>query len=203
MAEDPRDLCTVAEVEAVHRTIGPTEAYRELIQTMITAASVAIMTWSGRQFAPPAEDAEPSTRLYEGRALVGRELPVDDLSAPPSAVEHWRDGEEPGEPLADVVALPRHREAATPVTRLRLPAGVGVGPDDVVAVTGLWGFPQVPPDVRQACIDTADAWLTAAQAGAGPSPEALEAGAVPVAPTQALTRRARALVYPYRRIVLV
>src|SRR6266498_1883856 len=57
---DPRDLCTVANVKEGLET---SETTRDaLIQTLITAASVAIMQDTGREFAPATSSA---TRRFQ------------------------------------------------------------------------------------------------------------------------------------------
>lgn len=189
---DPRDLCSVEDVLAVHRTVGDSDAYRDLIAQMVTDASVAILSWSRRQFAPV--DLVVSERVFDLAGLVGDELEIDDLADDPETVARRVSGGA-DQAVTGVVSLPRSRPAGAPITRLRLPSLNRRRRGDLV-VLGRWGFPAVPPDVRRACVDVVDEWLTAAQAGVGAAPEALETGA---ATGRALTAKARWLLAPYIR----
>jgi hypothetical protein len=74
----------------------------------------------------------------------------------------------------DWVAQPRTREAWQPITALWFPpasaAAAGVAPGYVVEVTGTWGFPSVPDDIR---LSVARMTLVRYLADAAPSGSAL------------------------------
>jgi hypothetical protein len=56
--------------------------------------------------------------------------------------------------LADITALPSPRRASEPITELEFHSDVtSLASGMRVAVTGAWGFPSVPGDVRQAVLD--------------------------------------------------
>jgi hypothetical protein len=56
--------------------------------------------------------------------------------------------------LADITALPSPRGSGEPVTELEFQSDVnGLSYGQRVAVTGSWGWPTIPGDVRQAVLD--------------------------------------------------
>jgi hypothetical protein len=184
------DLCTVEQVASWRRDVtgGARDA---LIARAITAASAVIARHTGRHF---AIDLAPSARRY---AVAGPDVPIGDLSAAPTLVRLVADvGDLVGDVTNDVVALPLNRDG-TPVTGLRVP-GYG-GPRDgsrLLEVTGIWGWPSVPADVQEACVDVVCSWLDIGAGLSDASGERFEPG-LPVG--RALTLRAKELLRPYRR----
>lgn len=159
------DLTTI---EAVKRSMDTdsTDSDEE-IQRLISAASRAIAEWSGREFAATGSE----TRLVEVRAYQERNsdarsiygIPIGDMAATPTAVLA-RDDEDvlitTYDVANDLVFLPIYRNAWEPITHIRLRSTADtLMASYVLAITGRFGFPQIPPDVAQACIVTVRAWL--------------------------------------------
>lgn len=58
-------------------------------------------------------------------------------------------------PLTNIISLPRNRRAWQPIRKLTFRPNVSAPPlGGVIEVTGTWGFPSVPGNVRQAVLDT-------------------------------------------------
>jgi hypothetical protein len=157
------------------------------------------MAWTGRRIRPL--DTEPTARVFDPIPVGEREYLIDDLAAAPSAVTiQSAQGTLVAtlDVVEDLVLLPRNRQAWEPIRRLRVRPGASApGVGQTLTVTGLWGWPQVPADVRQAAIDTAIEWLKAHQALSNPSPDQFEPG---TPPARALPLTARNLLGPYRRM---
>jgi hypothetical protein len=197
---DPRDLCTVANVKEGLET---SETTRDaLIQTLITAASVAIMQDTGREFAPSTASA---TRRIQ--------------------VDGYRVSLEPYD-LRTVATMTLHPESSSPVvlstTDYQLvPAVSADGVYQAVAISGYqvllsdtafkfgyalldiagaWGFTAVPLDVTRACVETVEAWLRADVAEFGLA-DMIEAGPT-LNPRSAfpIPFKAWAFLAPYRRL---
>lgn len=162
------DLCTVADVRLqLQKPVGDTDQ-DALIGDIITAASRAILQWTGRQF---LTDSAPSTRLAPvGGYWRARMIPIGDLTTTPSAVTVVGEDGSTSATLTvatDVQALwgdtafstaPIH--AWQPITALRLRSSAGqLLPTDQLQVTGTFGFPAVPEDVVRACITTVALWM--------------------------------------------
>lgn len=159
----PGDLCTLIEVKEAGRISQSTSDAR--IERFITAASRALRRWSGREFAPVSD--QPQTRTFDvGRWAAGRELPIGDLAATPTAVTVL---DAQGVLLytvtvaTELVLLPLVREPDEPITALRFRPGVPLAPACQVTVTGEWGFPAVPADVKEACVAMVREWLRSTQ----------------------------------------
>lgn len=186
------DLTSVAAVQRAYRGAGNTRV--ELIGEYITRASAAIARWAEREFVGPPD---PLQRRYllEGRTL---ELAPYDLR--------------PGEALAIVVdpdgvartlTPPEYRLRPLPVRhgvveRIEIPLAAG-GRGVEVAVSGTWGFAELPPDIEEACIHQVAEWLRVSQAITPNTPDLGEPG---FAPARALDTKTRWLLAPFRRPVL-
>lgn len=166
MAADPLDLCLLAEVRDYLQKATADTAQDALIQALITRASVAIMSATDREFAPLTTDATRTFRVDpSGKAALVNLAPYD---------------------LRSVISLTLSPESGSPTTlvattdytlepldapngvynRVRLSYATNLSSDSAtrfgyarIAVRGAWGFPVVPLDVKQACIDTVFAWM--------------------------------------------
>jgi hypothetical protein len=92
-----------------------------------------------------------------------RRIQVGDMAAMPTTVtlmdSDWTTVLETVA-LADITALPTPRGASDPVTALEFHSDVGsLSVGQRVAVTGSFGFPSVPGDVRQAVLDAVAATM--------------------------------------------
>lgn len=190
-------MCTVAEVAARRRDSG--DALAAMTQTLITAASAYINEWTDRRITPL--DADPVARVIDPPTWLGaggRELIVPDMATEPTAIAvEAADGiTTTSLDLAGVVALPRSRAVAEPITRLRFRAGTTMpAPGEAVIITARYGYPQVPASVREAAIVTVVEWLKAHQSLSSPSPDQFEPG---TPPARALPLVARNLLTIHR-----
>lgn len=197
MAPDPLDMCTLADVAAQRRDRDGTHS--PMLQALITAASAAINEWTDRRITPL--DPAPVEQVIDHPVWIAatRELLIPDLAAPPTAAAI--EGPD-GLTLTtltvatDLVAVPRTRAAWEPITRLRWrPNTPGIPAGGAVVVTGRWGFPEIPPTVRQAAVVTVVEWAKTALALTSPSPDQFEPG---TPPARALPMVARNLLAAYR-----
>jgi len=159
----PRALCGLDDVKVYGGFDLQDQGLDSLLIRLINAASAEIHRVAGREFKPAG--ANPQTRTFDVPVRLGfdcqeREINVGDLAAWTS-VAVW--GAAVG--AGDVVGLPRVREEWEPFVKLRFTRlvrwrGVGLRASHYVPVdvTGDWGFPQVPEDIRQACVVTVMVW---------------------------------------------
>ncbi len=195
MAPDPIDLCTVEQVKAARRD--SSDAFDGLTQAMITAASQRVMTWTGRRIRPL--DDTPTARSFAAVAVEGS-WRIDDLSAPPTAVaiENVDGATAATLDVADVVCLPRNREAWRPIDQLRVrPRATTPSPGQVLVVTAC-GLAAIPRRCRQRD-ETACEWLKLRRHSAT-EPDQFEPGTPPI---RDLPWIARNLLLPYRRLGVV
>ncbi|MBA3689781.1 MAG: hypothetical protein H0W82_00010 [Actinobacteria bacterium] len=154
-------LCSVDDVRAfLDKPVGDV-AQDDTIQGFIARASDVIRTWTGREFV--AAGINPATRLFDVGGYNGsREVPIGDLASTPTAVGVVdADGVSVSTVAVatNVVALPLARGPGDPITSLRLRSAVALSGSYLLSVTGTWGFPLIPGDVRQACITTVGIWM--------------------------------------------
>ena len=190
------DLCELDDVKAADNLA--TDTFDDLIRRWITAASTAIRGFAGREFAATAPN--PQTRTFDvGPWARDREVPVGDLADDPTAVTVI-DSEGvlvyTVTVATEVVALPLVREPEEPITSLRLRSAVPLAPSHQLTVAGEWGFPAVPADVTEACVEAVKEWLGPVKAvtRSGEELDDSASGAV----SRALPNRSRMLLRPYR-----
>lgn len=156
------DLTSLAAVRAfLQKPTADTNQDAE-ISTLITAASTAIMRWTGREFAP-AVTSTARIFAYKGGGILDL-APYDcrsvsavvldtDLGASDQTTLETTDFALRPLPVRDGVyqwlRLPNHGVADSP----------GRFPERQVTVTGTWGFAAVPENVAHACIVTVAIWL--------------------------------------------
>lgn len=138
-----------------------------VLEQLIEAESQAITLRTGRKF---VKDADESVRIFDvpvtnTLGLYEPEIPggvrdnpvevlIDDLSAAPTLVELRDQNGVLVKTLVvntDYVLLPRNRETWQPITAMRFRNTVSVYAGYELHVTGTWGFPSVPEDIKQAC----------------------------------------------------
>lgn len=188
---NPGDLCTLAEVKALLKLARTDQD--ELLQTLITPASRAVIRWTDREFAPitiketrsfewdwegelcslapydvQAKTEERGARTYKVPAIY--EVAVDS--------DHWGDNNDRVEPY--VLSSEEWREWPQPPRdgtylslRLRPYAAVlgrVVWENRRLLVTADWGFPSVPEDVAKATAFVVKHWLES-NAAALPRPD--------------------------------
>ena len=199
------DLTSLASVrEAADSVTGETDD-DALIGSYITRASVAIMRYAKREFAPTTDAAERRFKV-RGRTI---DLAPYDLRSVDSVELHPLD--------ASPTTLTSAQYLLEPVSapdgvynRLTLASDVSLDADSVsdfgvvlVDVTGDWGFTAVPADVEHACISTVLSWL---RRDVSQFEIDYTSDAVPNDPrpsgTFGLPRAVRATLDRYRRIVV-
>ncbi len=191
-------LCSLGDINLV-RTDATAGARDEVKLALIARASVAIeRVAKGRQF---TIDGAASDRYFPlediGRE---REVFIDDLSAIPTQVEVIdREGESVHTSVVadDVVPQPRNRRSHEPITSLRLRSAVPVGAGYELRVRGVWGWPAVPDDIREACIETVIYWMKNHQGLTVQSPDEFDPG---TPPQRALPLKAYQIARNYRHV---
>jgi hypothetical protein len=156
-----QDLTSLANVRAMLQKPGSDVGQDGLIGALITRASVAIMRYTDRQFAP-AETAATKVFEYEQggtshlldvapydlRAITQVQLDTDESSATTLTTDEYRLFPQPP------------RDGVYTALRLQpFSYGRGRWGHRQVSVTGNWGFASVPVDVEDACIKTVALWL--------------------------------------------
>lgn len=211
----PRDLCTLDEVKRLlpRYTEPASQPDRDkadaLLLDLIGSASSRVMEVAGREFVSQLDlgdttdtggtvwpDAPSETRSFDTilnpqtpGAGRGAAIPVGDMTAVTGLAVSTRWSTATPTALSPLstytIAEPRDRGPYYPIRRLRLLGGTYEG--QVYAVTGRWGWPVVPDDIRMAVAEQAAIWanrdlatysqtfLQAAASGAFPtSPRALD-----------------------------
>lgn len=154
-----RDLCTIEDV--LRYVPGYAENQDTLtdntLRALITAESHEILRVTEEEFV--AYGTNPQTRVFDltDYDVRRRRIPVGAMASAPTIVSTvTQDGTavETVDPLS-VVGTPRTRAPWEPITELWFPTGA-LTPAQmfegyVVSVTGDFGYPSIPPDIREAC----------------------------------------------------
>ncbi|HWH14251.1 MAG TPA: hypothetical protein VNT51_05855 [Miltoncostaeaceae bacterium] len=197
------DLCTLAQVRQWLQKAPADTSQDAAIQSAISRASRAILTYAEREFVPMV--GNPATRTFiVGGAWKTGVLRIGDLAAAPTAVVvRTRSGQTVAtlSVVTDVEPGPAVRWPGEPITELTVLGGVNLDGSHRVAVTGTWGFPSVPEDVQQAAIVTAGNWVRRYVQGRGTGTLAFD-GSPDDGVVESLPAAARALLAPYRMPVL-
>lgn len=156
-----RNLCTIENVKNLVPGYDPDDDTEAALTDFIESISVDVYDDISREFVPRSTD--PETRRFEidWFTCQEREIPIGDLAQidDDTTVEIIStDGTvlqtlDPGA----YVALPRARDAWEPITSLQLPR-VALSPAQpaqlphtgFIDVTGNYGFPSIPANVRKA-----------------------------------------------------
>jgi hypothetical protein len=166
-AADPygRDLCTLRDVFRLVPGFDPDEVDAdgnengeivETIANLISSESQSIYKETGREFVA-ITGADP--RIFDVSASVcrRRSMPIGDAAAITQVELFDFDGVTSlGVVDPNLYILePRLREDWRPITRIRFPYRPGtilrLAPGRTLEITGSWGFPLIPADLRQAC----------------------------------------------------
>jgi hypothetical protein len=156
------DLCSIADVrEFIQKPTGDTDQ-DAVIAALITRASLAVMGWCEREFAP--ESAADVVRTFqiahgdEWLSLAPHDLQsaslvqVDtDTTAYTLSTDEYR-FDPPGQPNGVYTSV-RLRPLSVSTS------GRQLWPTREVQITGTWGFPSVPEDVKHAAVVTTAIWL--------------------------------------------
>lgn len=171
MAASTLDLCTLADVRAYRQKPTGDTGQDTIIQTLITAASRAINTYVGVDFTPTNAGTAPTSHVFVYRG--GGRLSLTDgrkVAQSVTSIQVDTDTASPTTLDSTEWAL-RPKPARDGVYRsIRLP-GLGTqtyGPDypggrdqleREITVTGIFGWPSVPEDVRHWAVITVCSWL--------------------------------------------
>lgn len=152
------DLCTLDDVRNFLQKQTSDAGQDDTISELITRASRLILRYTEREFTPITASA---TRSFEWEGGGWLSLAPYDCTVVNSVARVLMDG--------STVALSAVQWRAWPVpnpdgvyTALRIygtvPQSVGIKPT-VMQVTGAWGWPSVPSEVRAACVETVTTWM--------------------------------------------
>lgn len=170
------ELVTLEEIKRRHDITDT--AWDEVIIDWIEAASDAAQQYcGGRQFEKATAATSRVFPVAGGAELL--EVPVDDLAAAPTLVELRNEyGDLIRTVTAETVTVPRNLIAGDwrPITALAFRPSVTLRPEWELHVTGTWGFPLVPPQVREAVAETVREWLRGTQAVTNEAPALTEPG---------------------------
>jgi len=151
----PGYLCSVEDV-ADYMPAGQNLDFA-IVDRLIASASSAIMRIAEREFS--SHDSAAIERIFPVHPYrASREIPVGDMADDPEQVDLLdADGNVIAEDIAGVESLPRNRKPYEPITALRFTSGA-LGSADRIRVNAEWGFPQIPEDIRHACIAQVREW---------------------------------------------
>ncbi len=189
-------LCSLDDIKLARQDV-TSGARDELMEALIARASALIEKAAERQF---TIDQAASDRWYPIIPTTDRVVRTDDLSAAPTEVQVIdEDGANVYTAVVatDVVTRPRNRRSHEPITSLRLRSAVAMSVSYELRVRGVWGWPAVPDDIREACIETVVDWMKNHQGLTSQSPDQFEPGAFA---QRALPLKALDIVRRYRRI---
>lgn len=197
------DLCTIADVKRDPTLTSVGTTHDDLIAETITQASLDFMLEAEREVVVTS-GTNPQARTH---GMAGyhrdREIPVGDLASAPTAVVIQ---DETGATVVtltvgtDVEVLPRVRRAWEPITALRLRASAGfLAASYRLVVTGTYGWPSVPQDVRYAVRDTVVYRLRNHRALTNQSPDQFED---PSGPERLFPASAMQVIRRYRAPVI-
>lgn len=152
-----RDLCLITDVQRYIPGYTPDSETDNTLRALISAESQTIHNNTRREFV--AIGTNPQARAFDLTAYdVDKQiLDCGDLASTPTTVAITAiDGTAVQTvTAAAIINLPRLRQAWQPITGLWFPSGAAVpaalGDGYVITVTGTFGFPSIPPDVREAC----------------------------------------------------
>lgn len=158
-----RALCTLDDVLA-YIEVDPVDVdENDVLTRMINSASQVIHNVSGREFLPyTVITTPPEVRTFDitWRHEVSRTIAIGDVTTLTSVTVFNEAGTTLGTIAAGArVSLPRIREEWEPIRKLRfLDTADYIVATNVLQVAATWGFPAVPDDVRQACVETVAVW---------------------------------------------
>lgn len=162
VVEDPQavsqGLCELSDVTAYARGYRSDDATDALLQRMILAKTRDIERETRREFRAISPAVNPRKFDIGQVEVRARLVWIGDLSTAPSLVRLIdTDQATIVETIAsaDYVVMPRVRHPSEPIRRLSFPPNSPNAADlsdgRVLEVTGTWGFPSIPDDIREAC----------------------------------------------------
>lgn len=182
----PYDLCTLDEVRDWLGLKPENVAHDAKLERLISSVSSKIIRKTGREFVSrdavftdpgnPAYGAitvPTTTRTFRLGLYASPELYVGDLAELTSATVNGN--------AASIATWQTLPDDGPPWSRLWLDAARSLAfpAGSVVAVTGKWGFPEIPDEIRQAAIDQVKAWFDRSIRQRGETAQDAEGATVP------------------------
>lgn len=129
----------------------------------INAASERIMQVGGREFKPNTAGASQRTFPLYGacKVDVGDLATISSASTSATITAFETGATERTLAFTDYDAMPYNRKPWQPVTALRFRSAISTALryGNLLNITGYWGFPTVPEDIRHATMDAVAYWL--------------------------------------------
>lgn len=171
-------LCTVAEVKRDPAMAAAGTVHDDEITALVLAVTQDFLRDTGRELVVQS-GVNPQTRPVDvGGYWRDRVVAVGDMQGPPTAVTILAEDGSTVQALTvatDVQAYPLTRGPWEPVTHLRFRSSAGVlRPEYQLSVTGSFGFPMVPDDIRDAVVETVRFRHRQRRALTAPSPDQFE-----------------------------
>lgn len=154
-ASPTTNLCTLSDVREYLQKPAADTSQDDVLEELIARASYLINQWTRRMFTPKTTAA---TKSFEANGVFVNLTPYDvrtvtavtiDVGAGAVAVAEGFTGYRLG-PVSQPNGVYNYLRLASNETSDGMPA--------IVTVTGDWGFPSVPADVRHACVVTVGLW---------------------------------------------
>jgi hypothetical protein len=148
-APDPRVLCTRADVIRLIPGYFDDPTTDGILNDLIQAESQTWLRETGREFVAIASGS--TERLFDicwADQLSGIVWIGDATSVSAVEVQDTFGGTLETVAAADYAAIERTRESWEPIRGLRFNSNTTLTAGNVLAVTGTWGFPEIPNDVR-------------------------------------------------------
>jgi len=189
-------LCSLDDIKLARQDVTG-GARDELMEALIARASVLIERVAHHQF---TIDAAATDRFFPIVPTPERIVRIDDLSATPTEVQVLDEdgaGVYTAVVATDVVTRPRNRRSHEPIRSLRLRSAVPMSASYELRVRGVWGWPAVPDDIREACIETVIDWMKNHQGLTAQSPDQFDPGGLA---QRALPLKAYQIARDYRPI---
>ena len=162
-----RQLCTLDDAKEYAGEPPEDTTYDSLFVRLIEDCSQAFYRYTRREFTPVAESAVERVFDLTEWERDHRRVAIGDLADTDGLVVStaYQDGTAIETVAAQsIVALPRNRDVWEPITELWFPPNVTAPAQmvrrSVMSVTGNWGFPQVPHDVRQLALTQVAIWFS-------------------------------------------
>lgn len=164
---DTRDLTTIDAVKTAMQISGGDTSFDDILPGYITQASVAIMEYCKREFAPVVT----TTRRFKVDNYRCELSPYDLQSA--SAVVLHPETSSPYSLVSGQYMLKPINPVRGVYTSIQFSGFLVIISQTLmqfdfalVDITGTWGFPSIPEDVKRATTITVASWLTRSAPGA-------------------------------------
>lgn len=150
------DLCALADVTGYLPGYSSVAAIDTKLSGLITAQSVEIIERTGRELVPISPAQDPRVFYATDQVSNARRLQIGDASAVTSVVQaRFGTNIHTYTMGTDAILMPNVKQAWEPYTSIWFP-WLSSNPaiffvEDTFTVTGTWGFPSIPSDVKEAC----------------------------------------------------